>query len=578
MKTMKTKWAKAGSMFLAAAAVLSSCSNEEVIPGGETPVGERDAVKTSFSFAIPSPVSRATSDDVQGNNNFLGIESLRLMPFSNLSGDYVGANSVLAGATQLTGSDITNSEAKNFVKTFTDVTIPSGDIAFLFYGKAKHDAVYKGVLEMTPDASVTSLTPADIAFTLKNITEGTYTGGSYSTAAALIEAWKTNVTDALATYVGNLTEGEEKNKATELQNGYFSFNSASLENLKLALQYLSNGLGELYANYSTSAANTAKTSVDDMVTELAKDAYKDFPANLPKGAYKLNNGIIVFDENGPGGSGIVTSGSSKAYSYPSSLYYWTNAYPVAYSTLPTFTNWNNGVYSGARTPITVATTKIALNKTINYGVARLDVKAAFKSADGTVPAGKDTKVTLANHNFVVKGILIGGLPDKLDWEMHPSASDTYSKIVYDNRMNTNDYELTNAATPDFAGMTPFIYSLLPETADCSTGNAEDLGHTPNIALEVLNDGPQFYGLDGNLVPEGGTFYLVGKLTYKKDNSKSEVVRVFQQDYNTTANLSINSLAKAYNTVPDLINPRLELSLAVDINWKAGLVIDVPIGD
>lgn len=116
MKTMKTKWAKAGTMFLAAAAVLSSCSNEEVIPGGETPVGERDAVKTSFSFAIPSPVSRATSDDVQGNNNFLGIESLRLMPFSNLSGDYVGANSVLAGATQLTGSEITNGEAENFVK------------------------------------------------------------------------------------------------------------------------------------------------------------------------------------------------------------------------------------------------------------------------------------------------------------------------------------------------------------------------------------------------------------------------------------------------------------------------------
>ena len=89
MKTMKTKWAKAGTMFLAAAAVLSSCSNEEVIPGGETPVGERDAVKTSFSFAIPSPVSRATSDDVQGNNNFLGIESLRLMPFSAIMSEVI---------------------------------------------------------------------------------------------------------------------------------------------------------------------------------------------------------------------------------------------------------------------------------------------------------------------------------------------------------------------------------------------------------------------------------------------------------------------------------------------------------
>lgn len=31
MKTMKTKWAKAGTMFLAAAAVLSSCSNERII-------------------------------------------------------------------------------------------------------------------------------------------------------------------------------------------------------------------------------------------------------------------------------------------------------------------------------------------------------------------------------------------------------------------------------------------------------------------------------------------------------------------------------------------------------------------
>ena len=59
---------------------------------------------------------------------------------------------------------------------------------------------------------------------------------------------------------------------------------------------------------------------------------------------------------------------------------------------------------------------------------------------------------------------------------------------------------------------------------------------------------------------------------------SEVVRVFQQDYNTTANLSIYSLAKAYNTVPDLSNPRLDLALAVDIDWKAGLVIDVPSGD
>ena len=78
MKTMKTKWAKAGTMFLAAAAVLSSCSNEEVIPGGETPVGERDAVKTSFSFAIPVPCYQRRCSRQQ---QFLGYRKFEVNAF-----------------------------------------------------------------------------------------------------------------------------------------------------------------------------------------------------------------------------------------------------------------------------------------------------------------------------------------------------------------------------------------------------------------------------------------------------------------------------------------------------------------
>lgn len=584
MKKMKTKCTKVGAVLFAAAAILSSCSNDDVVNNGDnTPVGDRDAVKTSFSFAIPSPVSRATEADVQANGQFQGMKNLRLMPFALTegSGDYVVETSVLAGATQLTGSSI-GTESANFVQTFPDVVIPAGNIAFLFYGEANHAADYNGVLNMTPDVSVTSLSPADISFSLQNITEGTY-GGTYANAADLISAWKTNVTDKLNSWVTGLADGADKTSAEELQTNYYKFNSASLMGLKLALQYLSTRLAELNA---ITGANEVKTSVDAMATELEKPAYKDFPANLPKGTYKLNNGIIVFDANGPSGSGIVTATSSKAYSYPSSLYYWTNAYPVEYyTTTPTFAEWNNGVYGTSRSVITSASKKIALNKTINYGVARLDVKAAIKTTDGaTIPAGTisgtstPTHVTLDNHNFVVKGLLIGGLPDALDWEMHPADGDQYTKIVYDTRVPSDGYTLTYATTPSYTGITPLMYCLLPETADCSTGSADDLGHTPNIALEILNDGPQFYGLDGNLIPEDGTFYLVGKLTYAQDASKPEVTRVFQQDYNTTVHLTISSLAKAYNTVPDLINPRLELALAVDINWKAGLILDVPLGN
>ena len=587
MKTMKSKWAKAGTVLFAAAVMLSSCSNDEVVPDGGIPVGERDAVKTSFSFAIPSPVSRATGADVQdgqGSNKFLGMKNLKLMPFALAGGadDYVVANSIIAGDIQLTGASIDNSESTNFVKTFTDVVIPSGDIAFLFYGEANHDTQFNGKLNMTEGANVT--TPADIEFSLQNIEEGAYTGGTYETADALIEAWKTNVTDALATWVATFTdENDDKTKATTLQNNYFKFNSASLMGLKLAAQYLSSELGS--DNYkSMTGATELKAKIDGMITELGNGAYTNFPANLPKGTYKLENGLITIDENGPSGSSIVASTASNKYYYPSSLYYWTNAYPVAYETTPVFSNWSNGTYTGARTVISTNTTKIALNKTINYGVARLDVKAAIKANGATIPAGKingttPTSVTLADHNFIVKGILVGGLPDALNWQMHPSAADTYSRAVYDTRMNqTGDqggYKLTNAAA--WASLPVAIYSLLPETADASV-STDATGATPNIALEILNDGPQFYGLDGNLIPEGGTFYLAGKLTYKADSGKPDVVRVLQQDYNTTVQLTISSLAKAYNTVPDLINPRLELALAVDIEWEAGLVLDVPLGD
>ena len=81
MKTMKTKWAKAGTMFLAAAAVLSSCSNEEVIPGGETPVGERDARQDEFlvrySFAGVPCYQRRCSRQQQ----FLGYRKFEVNAF-----------------------------------------------------------------------------------------------------------------------------------------------------------------------------------------------------------------------------------------------------------------------------------------------------------------------------------------------------------------------------------------------------------------------------------------------------------------------------------------------------------------
>ena len=103
------------------------------------------------------------------------------------------------------------------------------------------------------------------------------------------------------------------------------------------------------------------------------------------------------------------------------------------------------------------------------------------------------------------------------------------------------------------------------------------GQAPvNIALEITNNGPAFYGKAINnqpsIIPSGATFYLVGKLD-PSSAAGTTPNQVFASDYYTTANLNISSLKNAYATLPDLTSAQLEFSLKVDLTWKQGIVID-----
>ena len=129
-----------------------------------------------------------------------------------------------------------------------------------------------------------------------------------------------------------------------------------------------------------------------------------------------------------------------------------------------------------------------------------------------------------------------------------------------------------------------------------------------VALEFVNGGDAFWGRD-NLIPAGGTFYLVGELNPAAPNSGStvnwasatrqippiylpgetipsgkaagdskEIARVFIQDYMTIANfkLSHDSLKHAYLTVPDLRSAQMSFGLSVDLLWKQGYEFDIPL--
>ena len=174
-------------------------------------------------------------------------------------------------------------------------------------------------------------------------------------------------------------------------------------------------------------------------------------------------------------------------------------------------------------------------------------------------AASDNVITVGDNTFPVTGLLIGGQPNSVDWEFNPSAEREYT--IYDNVMNgANIY-----AKP---GNTAYNYTMVLD-------NKAVTEEVVNIAVELTNNsGQDFYGIDG-IVPNGAKFYLVAQLdpTSKIEEPK----RVFAKDYVTTANLTINNLKKAYMTIPDLRSTKLQLGLAVDLSWEAGLTFNVELG-
>ena len=90
-----------------------------------------------------------------------------------------------------------------------------------------------------------------------------------------------------------------------------------------------------------------------------------------------------------------------------------------------------------------------------------------------------------------------------------------------------------------------------------------------IVLEFQNNSDRdFQGFEG-VVYRGTKFYLVGEIDPEEFSTdpRTEIRdRVFTQDYITTLNLKVKALDKAYNVVPNLLSPRLEIGIELVSNW------------
>lgn len=523
-------------------------------------------------------------------------------------------NSIPAGTTGLM--------ATNNSVLFGDVTIPVGTGSFLFYGKAIDnttytDKFYNGSLTMkNTTAGTTNLpyNPSNIAFDL----DPTYTATTASAVGAALATYLTNIAKAGDFNTSTKKSGWEATENTGLKDLYDKFVSlkagssltvqAAVQDLYLSIWKNTDDVSTAIAGAitnSTYASANATTGVLTFTATLGNSDATYFPGdvNLPDGAALLtyDEETNTFSQSITGGDNTGLTGKYADYVYPASLYYYSNSgvktsnssQQSLYTTDKTWTQildnkTDETNYSFPGNAVGPSTRSVAIIDPIQYAVGRLDMTVSALSTDDVVEDVGGTEVTKkmmydkkgeaydATAGFEVTGVLIGG-QKQVGFDFTTDASSD-SKTIYDN-ITKSQPTSTLTVTPSAASGTN--YTLALETVK---------DQEVYVAVEFLNKGADFEGFDG-VIPAGCKFYLVGKLspTAGTENGvtgydEDDLNQVFKQDYKTIATFkiskgtkdatNINGLGAAYNTIPDLRTPQLELGLSVNLEWESGIQFEV----
>ena len=376
---------------------------------------------------------------------------------------------------------------------------------------------------------------------------------------------------------------------------------------------------------ATAETNTEGTTGYKLEYDGLADTYRTFPATygLPEGAAQLTfdttNKFEYVTNGNIGKSGATGTNANVAFNvdnvtYPAALTYFvhtparattkeiattgtgTDVWPntvdnwdgVWNASTGNFKDWTKTVNSNSRS--------VALQYNINYGVACLatTVKCADKAylEDNSAAMNSESsnqQITIPSDGFHVTGILIGGQSKTVGWDFLNPKSNDQKYVVYDNDLSVD--ASSNGVWAKCNSESSKNYTLV---FDNYVSDATDGQPAVNIALELVNDKEEFFGIDGRIAP-GQKFYLVAKLdpndtatggtasgtitwpeASKSNFPATGVNRVFIQDHTTVANFTINSLKNAYVTIPDLRASKLQLGLSVDLTWQSGLTFDVPI--
>lgn len=538
---------KLGVLILASAG-LASCSSDDTFSGSKGQSGE--PVKTQFAISVPAgKAGRLAQNIVQGQNPavFRGMNNINLISF-NAAPAAGGTGTEVIKLGSILDNEL---QANTSAKVYYEVPIEVGTTNFLFYGEAYSatpNAKTDGALKATIGESVDG-----IKFELQSIATNAENNSEVATLKAALNQ------------VAGATDGTTawKDATSDLKKYYealISLKAGSANSIKLALNELKTGITGATATSEGGLKNAISNAIDAALASIADCTY---PQNvgLPDGAAQLKFEGGAFSYIDSENIGNLSYTSMDRFVYPASLYYTTNtAIKTSTSRLADKygTDWKTclALYNGGGTSVEANTQSVALVNQIQYAVGRFDVAAKFSASSINDNVGESIAVITAEDSITLDGILIGGQKNA-DWQFAPLAS-SEEYTIYDASVTS-----TKLGTADIASKIMAQSLALPTKA----------GDNVNFALELTNNTDKaFTGIDG-IVPAGAKFYLVGQLVPQEDKAGNQV---FAKAYNTKANVTISSLAHAYNCIPDLKNPKLELGLSVNLEWTEGLVQDITI--
>ena len=506
---------------------------------------------TSFALSlkntgkVPTVETKMAAAITQDGSVFRGIEQVYMIPFQTES-----ASPVVAGSPRLGGRNVllqnpgigqSGLVANNNSHLYSIASVPRKTNRVLAYGKAPDDGTIStrqgkhknGVL--TASGLENPSGSEEISFSLESIL-GTDEASAVSQTAD-------NLISALNGVVEALQTAEDPAFLTFLDAFAFEnhISACSYQTLYRLEQSILGALSQ-YNGTDSDGINAIMSRLSTL--QSARNAAgSSFPASygIPEGSIGMwwNGHRFVRLFSGVNISLVPIS----EYSYPPSLWYYANSTiktsandDVTSQYKPQNATWGNILsYYTEGTSVTSATRSVAMVDQMQYGVGLVEFRFAAPGTEAEAAAG-----------CPLTGIIIEEQKEA-DFCFAPISSPT--RFIYDNTMSG----ITLGST------TQYVQVLVLPTAD---------DRTVHFALEFQNNTSTSFTCQQGTVPPGCKFYMAGELKPGEGTKPAQapISSVFSRDYKTTVYVKVNHLSNAYNTVPDLRDPQLEIGIVADMDW------------